>query len=107
MAGGETTLITTGGGDDQPERQYRVRRDGGLEPLLLYTAAKGRARKALAIRAVEAASDEQLRDLGPMINVALASDRDPERRFELRRLAKALANEQARRNKYRREGETI
>lgn len=93
--------VTTGGGDDQPERRYRVHRDGGLEPEQPYTVAKGRARAALAKRAAEAATDEQLRDLGPMLNMALANDPDPERRHELRRLAKAAARERARRQETR------
>ena len=93
--------ITTGGGDDQPERRYRVHRDGGLEPEQPYTVAKGRARARLARIAAEAATDEQLRDLGPMLNMALANDPDPERRHELRRLAKAAAREQARRQETR------
>ena len=62
-----------------------------------YTGEVGWHRARLAERTAAMATDEQLRDLGPALNAALANDPCPVRQRDLRRLAKAAAKEQANR----------
>lgn len=62
-----------------------------------YTGEVGWHRARLAERTAAMATDAQLRDLAPMLNLALAGDPCPVRQRELRRLAKAAAREMARR----------